>query len=32
MLRLTLLLWRILPIGVLWWVLKHADETDVAIG
>ena len=31
-LTLTMLLGRILPIGVLWWVLKHADETDVAIG
>jgi trk system potassium uptake protein TrkH len=31
-LTLTMLLGRILPVGVLWWALKHADETDVAVG
>ncbi|HEX3359278.1 MAG TPA: hypothetical protein VHS31_20030 [Tepidisphaeraceae bacterium] len=31
-LTLTMLLGRILPIAILWWVLRHADETDVAIG
>jgi len=29
---LTMLVGRILPIGVLWWVVRYADETDVAIG
>jgi trk system potassium uptake protein TrkH len=31
-LSITMLLGRILPVLVLWWVVKHADETDVAIG
>jgi Trk-type K+ transport system membrane component len=31
-LTLTMLLGRILPIVILWWVLRHAEETDVAIG
>jgi hypothetical protein len=31
-LSLTMLLGRILPIVILWWVVRHADETDVAIG
>jgi trk system potassium uptake protein TrkH len=32
MLTITMLLGRILPIGVLWWVVHHADQTDIAIG
>jgi len=29
---ITMLLGRILPMCVLWWVVQHADQTDVAIG
>ena len=31
-LTITMLLGRILPIAVLWWVLTNADQTEVAIG
>jgi trk system potassium uptake protein TrkH len=31
-LTLTMLLGRLLPILILWWVVQRADETDVAIG
>jgi len=31
-LSVTMLMGRILPIVILWWVVRHADETDVAIG
>ena len=31
-LTLTMLLGRILPVMILWWAIRHADETDVAIG
>jgi trk system potassium uptake protein TrkH len=31
-LSLTMLTGRILPILILWWVVRHSDETDVAIG
>jgi len=31
-LTLTMLLGRLLPLAILWWVMKHAEETDVAIG
>jgi Trk-type K+ transport system membrane component len=31
-LSITMLLGRVLPIAVLWWVVRHADQTDVAIG
>ena len=31
-LTISMLLGRILPLAILWWVIRHADETDVAIG
>jgi hypothetical protein len=31
-LSFTMLLGRILPILVLWWVIRYSNETDVAIG
>ncbi len=31
-LTFTMLLGRVLPIVVLWWVVRYADQTDVAIG